>query len=149
MLFDADIAEFIFHDEPIQDSEAIDPEEREVNLPDVETIAMERNTVDPPPRSADHSVRQIAFVDVTINDFETLLEDLDSNGEPLEIVFLDPTRDGFAQIANSSATTSSTRSILCRTVVKGSCIWEPPHSMRPFGHSIRGCTCVDRFVAGR
>lgn len=55
--------------------------------------------------------RQFAFVDVSATDSEVLLDNLESIGDPLEIIYLDPAKDGIAQIADSLADRSDLTSI--------------------------------------
>ncbi|MCS7471132.1 DUF4347 domain-containing protein [Stieleria sp. ICT_E10.1] len=45
--------------------------------------------------------RQYAFVDVTVQQHETRVQDLVRNGQPLEIIYLDPKRNGIKQMAES------------------------------------------------
>ena len=45
--------------------------------------------------------RQYAFVDVTVQQHESRVQDLVGNGQPLEIIYLDPKRNGIKQMAET------------------------------------------------
>ncbi|PAY18634.1 hypothetical protein CKO51_15415 [Rhodopirellula sp. SM50] len=45
--------------------------------------------------------RQYAFVDVTVQQHESRVEDLVRNGQPLEIIYLDPKQNGIKQMAET------------------------------------------------
>ncbi|QDV83496.1 DUF4347 domain-containing protein [Stieleria magnilauensis] len=45
--------------------------------------------------------RQYAFVDVTVQQHESRVQDLVRNGQPLEIIYLDPKRNGIQQMAET------------------------------------------------
>ncbi|WP_182866718.1 DUF4347 domain-containing protein [Stieleria mannarensis] len=47
--------------------------------------------------------RQFAFVDLSVGEHESRVEDLVANGQPLEIVYLDPKHDGIKQMAEALA----------------------------------------------
>ncbi|WP_197455228.1 DUF4347 domain-containing protein [Stieleria neptunia] len=101
VLFDADLANFIALDATPDDIEIANPDLPDERAPEIQTISNHTDLVQPAAPAEQSTIRQIAFVDTTIDDFETLLEDIDQQDQPLEIVYLDPARDGFAQIAEA------------------------------------------------
>ncbi len=101
LLFDADLTDFIALDATPDDAEIANPDSPDERAPEIQTISNHTGPAQSAAPSEQSAIRQIAFVDISIDDFETLLDDIDQDEQPLEIVYLDPTRDGFSQIAEA------------------------------------------------
>ncbi|MCA9139146.1 MAG: DUF4347 domain-containing protein [Planctomycetales bacterium] len=101
VLIDSDVSDYIAMDGAHEILEAIESERRIESTPNGLPVTAFRLDNGSPRNLQRIRPRQFAFVDVTSKDSEALLDALESAGDPLEIIYLDPARDGILQIADS------------------------------------------------
>ncbi|MEL6109534.1 MAG: DUF4347 domain-containing protein [Planctomycetota bacterium] len=96
ILFDAEMGEFVSE----QAEEPLDSTIEQSIVETMDQVAPEDGPEIRPREGQTHSTH-VAFVDITVDDFEVLVTELETHESGLDIVFLDPTRDGLLQIAES------------------------------------------------